>query len=491
MVLQRLHVNKVFLQAQKSSSPRPTFKVLLTLTWVQWAQFFIGWFSWFCDCFDTIVLPLSVVGLTKAFGKSTEEITLSITLSQILRPVGAIVAGILSDRYGRKWPTFFILVFVGILQIAAGFVNNFGHFLILRSAYGLGLGGIWSIAHSTALENLPVELRGVAGAVVTQASAFSYIIGAVFSMTLVEKVSFGWKLLFWISGGASSLAAAMRLLVPESEVFLAAQEREKKRIREGGKATSHRTKTGIFLKQMWKMLEQHWVLLIHLSLLVLGLKFMYHGSQDLYPTYLQETKMFSARDTDVATIIAYCGAVAGGSLFGLTSQFIGRRLTMILCIIFSAAFIPLWVLPSSFNALAAGAFLVQAGVLGATGVLPIFLSEISPPAFRATFAGLVYNLANAVAGTSAPIETAAGNKLKIRIVKGAKIEITPNYAMVQGLFVGISAVWSLLFVIFSPENHGSDFEKHQVGYEESSAAVPETQSPVDGKDHDKSPVQNC
>ncbi|KAG7089403.1 hypothetical protein E1B28_011091 [Marasmius oreades] len=462
---QRLRLDRNCLKRQ-IPPPRPIFQVLLTLTWAQWAQFLVGWFSWFCDCFDTVVLPLSVIGLTQTFGKSTQEITLAITLSQILRPVGALVAGILSDRFGRKWPMFFVLIFVGIVQIAAGFIDNFNHFLVLRAVYGIGLGGVWSIAHSTALENLPVELRGVAGAIITQANGVSFIVGAVISMTMVQRVAVGWRVLFWISGGSTLLAAGTRLLVPESDVFLAAQDRERKVIRGDGKATSQWTKTGIFLKQMRRMLEVHWVSLIYSSLLVMALKFLYHGSQDLYPTFLQETKKFTPRDADIATIIANCGAISGGSLSGLISQFVGRRLTMIMCIILAAAFIPLCVLPSSFAALAAGAFFVQAGALGALGVVPVFLSEISPPAFRATFGGLVYNVANAIAGTSAPIETAAG-KFKI---KGNEAKVLPNYTTVQGLFIGISAACSLLFVLFSPENHGSHFENHKVAYEEDDEA---------------------
>lgn len=60
----------------------------------------------------------------------------------------------------------------------------------------------------------------------------------------------------------------------------------------------------------------------------------------------------------------------------------------------SGVFIPLWILPSGFGALAAGAFCVQFGVQGAWGVIPIQLAEMSPPGFRATFPGVAYQLGN-------------------------------------------------------------------------------------------------
>jgi SHS family lactate transporter-like MFS transporter len=100
-----------------------------------------------------------------------------------------------------------------------------------------------------------------------------------------------------------------------------------------------------------------------------GFNFLSHGSQDLYPTYLQSTKSFSAHNATIATIIGSCGAVAGGCIGGPVSQYIGRRLTIVIFVLLIGAFIPLWILPSSFSALAAGAFCIQIGVQGAWGVV--------------------------------------------------------------------------------------------------------------------------
>ena len=143
----------------------------------------------------------------------------------------------------------------------------------------------------------------------------------------------------------------------------------------------------------------------------LGFNFLSHGSQDLYPTYLKTSKGFSVRDAIVATIIGNCGAItyallafiisiiyplhsSGGAIAGSVSQYIGRRLTIILFVFLSGVFIPLWILPYSFSGLSAGAFWVQFGVQGAWGVIPIQLAEMSPPGFRATFPGVAYQLGN-------------------------------------------------------------------------------------------------
>jgi len=125
---------------------------------------------------------------------------------------------------------------------------------------------------------------------------------------------------------------------------------------------------------------------------------------DLYPTYITNDKLLSANLATKATIIGNCGAVAGGTIAGIISQRLGRRLTMMSFILLIGCFIPLWIIPSGFSSLAAGAFCVQFGVQGAWGVIPIHLAEMSPPAFRATFPGLMYQMGNMVSSASSQIE---------------------------------------------------------------------------------------
>lgn len=148
----------------------------------------------------------------------------------------------------------------------------------------------------------------------------------------------------------------------------------------------------------------------------------------------------------------------------------GRRLTIIVFLLLAGIFIPLWIIPSSFSALAAGAFCVQFGVQGAWGVIAIFLSEISPPAFRASFPGIAYQLGNMVSAASAQIEATGGDHLKTTIIQDDQPMIVQDYAKVQGIFIGCIVAYTLVLVIVGPENHGSQFEKHKAAFEEGAAA---------------------
>lgn len=170
----------------------------------------------------------------------------------------------LSDRFGRKWPLVFNLILVAILQLGAGFVQTFHQFLAVRSLFGIGMGGVWGLATSTALENLPVELRGIASGILQEGYAIGYLIAAVIDLFLVPEVSAGWRSLFWTASGISLFAAFIRALLPESEVFLRAKSAEKL------KGTTMSKQTMTFVRETKAMLRDHWLLCIYAVLLMTG-----------------------------------------------------------------------------------------------------------------------------------------------------------------------------------------------------------------------------
>ncbi|KZT43780.1 MFS general substrate transporter [Sistotremastrum suecicum HHB10207 ss-3] len=441
---------------EKTVDSLTLWAAIRSLTLIQWAMFWAGVLAWTCDAIDFFSVSLSVTALSTQFGKNTSDITTSITLTLLFRSVGALIFGLLSDRFGRKWPLVFNLLFCCVFEIGTGFVTTFSQFLALRSIFGIAMGGIWGLASATALESLPVELRGLASGVLQEGYAVGYLIAAVINLFLVPKTSHGWRALFWTAGGISFFAAAVRAVLPESQVFIRARAAAKA----SGMHTSRKTK--VFVRETGHMLRIHWKLWIYAVLLMSGFNFLSHGSQDLYPTYMEKTKGFSVHDATVATIIGNCGAVAGGIMAGAASQYLGRRLTIVIFILLIGAFIPLWILPSSFSGLAAGAFCIQVGVQGAWGVIPIFLAELSPPAFRALFPGLAYQLGNMVSSASAQIE-ATGGEHQTTTLNG---KVIPDYAKVQGIFIGCVAAFTLFMTIIGPEHHGSHFEKHKTAFEE-------------------------
>lgn len=159
-----------------------------------------------------------------------------------------MVFGILSDRYGRKWPLVANLAIVCSIEIGTSFVTTFTQFLAARALFGIAMGGIWGLAASTALENLPVEL-----------------FASVINLTVVPHTSHSWRALFWAAACLSSSTAVLRALTPESAVFLRAKAIEKAH---GGHAPGEKTK--IFIHETKAMLKAHWKLCIYAILLMTG-----------------------------------------------------------------------------------------------------------------------------------------------------------------------------------------------------------------------------
>ena len=175
-----------------------------------------------------------------------------------------VLFGVLSDRFGRKWPLVANLLLCATVQLGTSFVQTFHQFLAVRTLFGIAMGGVWGLASSTALENLPVEARGLASGVLQQGYAVGYLISAVLNLFLVPKTHYSWRVLFWCTAGISSFAATIRAFIPESEVFLRAKAQE----RALGGSTGKKTK--VFIHQVGAMLTVHWRLCIYAILLMAG-----------------------------------------------------------------------------------------------------------------------------------------------------------------------------------------------------------------------------
>lgn len=190
-----------------------------------------------------------------------------------------LIFGLLSDRFGRKWPLVFNLLLCCVFELGTGFASTFRQFLALRAVFGIAMGGIWGLASATALENLPVQLRGIASGILQEGYALGYLIAAVVNLTLVPEQRHGWRALFWTAAGLSFFAAVIRALLPESEVFIRAKRIEKEKAEAAGIHISASDKTRVFIRETWRMLKLHWKLWIYAVLLMSGFNFLSHGSQ--------------------------------------------------------------------------------------------------------------------------------------------------------------------------------------------------------------------
>jgi SHS family lactate transporter-like MFS transporter len=152
-------------------------------------------------------------------------------------------------------------------------------------------------------------------------------------------------------------------------------------------------------------LGKHWRLAVYAIVLMTAFNFLSHGTQDIYPTFLQVQHGFDAHVTGTIAIIYNVGAICGGWVFGLWSQSVGRRRAIAVAALLAISVAYLWAFSTAIAPLAVGAFLMQFCVQGAWGVIPAHLTELSPAHARATFPGTIYQVGNFLASSNSVLQT--------------------------------------------------------------------------------------
>jgi SHS family lactate transporter-like MFS transporter len=343
---------------------------------------FAGFLGWTLDAFDFFLVVFSLTAIAKEFNKSDAAIALSITLTLAFRPVGAFIFGLLADRYGRRIPLMIDLVFYSIVEVLSGLAPNYATFMVLRALFGIGMGGEWGVGASLAMEKVPPRLRGVLSGLLQEGYALGNLLGAACYLFVFPR--WGWRPLFFIGGVPALLALYVRIHVKESEVW---------------KKTRHES-----WGNLGRGIASHWKLFIYLTLLMMMMNFVSHGTQDMYPTFLERQWGFGPVQRMIISMIAMVGAIAGGITFGFYSDRVGRRRAMILALLIAILVIPLWAFSPSLTLLVIGAFVMQFMVQGAWGVIPAHLTELSPDSVRGFLPGFAYQCGVLLASSVAYIE---------------------------------------------------------------------------------------
>lgn len=423
---------------------RNPFSLLAQLSAKDWLFFLVGFCAWSADAFDFHALSIQQVKLAAYFKTSKTDISTAITLTLLLRSVGAAFFGLAGDKWGRKWPMVFNMVILGVLQIGTIYAQNFQQFLAVRALFGLFMGGVYGNAIAMALENSPVEARGLMSGVLQQGYSFGYVCAACANLGAGGSTD-SWKLVFWIAAGLSIGVGIIRCFFPESRQFIEA--------RKLGKNKAH---PGAFWKETKAMLKEEWKMCIYCIILMTWFNYYSHTSQDSYTTFMLTEKELNNDGASRASILMKVGACVGGTIIGYISQWFGRRRAIVVAAFISACLIPAWILPQGERSLSASGFFMQFFVQGAWGVIPIHLNELSPPAFRSSFPGITYQLGNMISSPSAQIVNAIAESHFVTSATGKRVEA---YGVTMGVATAIIATGIAVTAAFGPEKRGRQFEK--------------------------------
>jgi MFS transporter, SHS family, lactate transporter len=351
--------------------------------------FFAAWLGWAMDAFDYFLLVFVITDVAETFNTSKTHVAVATTLTLVARPVGAALFGYWADKVGRRTPLLVCVLFYSTVGVCTAFSTSLTMLLVLRALYGIGMGGEWGLGASLAMEKIPAAKRGFYSGVLQQGYPVGYLVAAI-AWFLVEPIA-GWRGLFVCAALPALLALFIRMRVEESEVWEATKEHERQ------------TKVGFRQVLLNPAVARRFGYLV---LLMCAFNFMSHGTQDYYPTFLEDTFDASHETTVVVAIVYNLGAILGGAYFGALSQGFGRRRTIVVCAGFALLVSPLFAFSPTIATLAIAAFVMQFFVQGAWGVIPAHLTELSPDEIRGFYPGVTYQLGNLLAALNLPIQTA-------------------------------------------------------------------------------------
>jgi SHS family lactate transporter-like MFS transporter len=197
--------------------------------------------------------------------------------------------------------------------------------------------------------------------------------------------------MFFIGGLPALLAIFVRMRVHESEVW---------------EKTRHKD-----WSSLGRGIASHWKLFLYLTLLMAGMNFVSHGTQDMYPTFLQRDWGFSPQKRAALTAFSMIGAIIGGISFGYLSDRIGRRRSIVLALVLAIVVIPLWAFSPALVGLVVGAFMMQFMVQGAWGVIPAHITELSPDNVRGFLPGFAYQCGVLIASSVAYLEAVLATRM--------------------------------------------------------------------------------
>jgi SHS family lactate transporter-like MFS transporter len=384
-----------------------------------WASYL----GWTLDAFDFFLMVFMLTAISKEFGTDVKAVAQGVFLTLAARPLGAFIFGWLGERFGRRPVLMVDIIIFSLFEFASGFAPTLTSLLVLRFLFGVGMGGEWGLGASLVMESIPPKLRGPVSGLLQSGYPSGYFVASLVYFLLFDTI--GWRGMFMVGVAPALLVLLIRMHVKESPVFEA---------RRGKPHVNPITE-----------LVRHWKIALYLVVLMTAFNFFSHGTQDLYPTFLQKQHHFDTHMTGILAAVMNVGAIVGGISFGIWSEKLGRRRAIIIASLLALPVIPLFAFSTTPLLLGIGGFLMQVAVQGAWGIVPVHLNELSPPLARSLFPGFAYQLGNLIASKNAPIQ--AG----IAEARG------DNYGFALALVCGIVAVVIAIWTALGPERKDADF----------------------------------
>jgi len=350
----------------------------------QWFAWFAALFGWMLDAFDYTIFLFVMVPIAQEFSVSLTAVAAVLSLTLWLRLLGAVAAGWLADRIGRKAPLMISILWFSVCNFIAGFSPSFTFLFVVRALLGIGMGAEWPAGASLAMESWPARSRGMMGGVLQGAFPLGFALASVAYWALFDAI--GWRGLLWIGILPAFLCVYIRFFVKEPAVWVENRKRQQEL-----KQEVHAPLLAIFKPALLaNTLTACWW--------VSGVQVVYQSVYALFATWLQSEFNVAAGTVATAILISNLAGFASCWLWGGLADWLGRRWSSIINATITSIVAPLYLLTSDLNWIIAG--IIVQGFFGATlpALTPCYLTERFPTEVRSTASGFCYHVGIVFAG---------------------------------------------------------------------------------------------
>ena len=189
----------------------PIGKFHYTLLWV------IG-LGWMFDAMDTGLISFILTTMADEWQMSAAEKGWVVSITFVGMAIGAVFAGGLADRIGRRTVFAMTLLIYSLATALCAFAPNLTWLLLFRFIVGLGLGGQLPVAVTLVSEYIPAHVRGRFIVLLESFWGLGWLVAALMSYFVIPN--YGWHIAFLL-GGLPALYVVMILKkVPESVPYL-------------------------------------------------------------------------------------------------------------------------------------------------------------------------------------------------------------------------------------------------------------------------------
>jgi SHS family lactate transporter-like MFS transporter len=410
----------------------------------QWSAVAASFLGWTLDAFDFFLMVFMFKAIAADFHADVSAVVVASTLTLAARPFGALVFGMMADRYGRRPILMTNVLLYSLLELGSAFAPTLAILLLLRALFGFAMGGVWGVGASLALESIPPKARGIISGLLQEGYAAGYLLASAVFFFLFDRI--GWRGMFIVGAIPAVLAIFIQFSVRESPGFQVEHARANGRsplflmglgllalaVAIGPAVVGPMLKVPILtwvyaidaplaLCGLW-FFRKHWKMALYVVALMTAFNFFSHGTQDLYPTFMQKGLGYDTHVTGLLTALGNVGAI-GGALLA----------------------IPLWAFSHTIVLLGLGAFAMQFMVQGAWGIIPVHLNELAPADARGAFPGYAYQVGNLLA---------SGNAVWQAQIAEAHHN---NYGLAMALVAAVAAVIIAAITILGPERRDAIF----------------------------------